>query len=254
MKIFQKYSLELDVDRCIDFAIDDSFRNKFKNGITVSFWYKGMGWGGGYNYDYLVSISSRWFDMDGDGDNDTINRISFQTTDYYIEFQRGVSYYIRYTQTLTYNDYLDNQWHYYVGIISEDYMKLYVDNDLIGQIDFKQYGQIGIVNLQDVNFDIAKFSSECIGKFGELRVYNRALTKKEVEYLYNGGHIEDGLVFWLYPNEEDVVLDDDGQTVLQVTERINGYVGTAYNGVKLVDGKDIDELKTSKKVLVVKRV
>jgi len=38
---------------------------------------------------------------------------------------------------------------------------------------------------------------------------------------------------------------------LSVTEKINGYVGTAYNGVKLVDGKDIE---LNKNFIIVKKV
>ena len=247
MKIFQKYSLELDVGRYINFAIDDTFRNRFNNGITISFWYKGIGWGDPTKYSYLVCLSGSW--VDG-----TINRVAWKVTQEYITFQWGVAYY-KGVSPISYANWIDGSWHHYVGIVSENYMKFYVDGVLIGSKDLKDDGLIGIIDLTNVPFQIqTDWATYSIGNIGEIRIYDRPLTEEEIQYLYNGGHIEDGLVFWLYPNEEDVVLDDDGETVLQVTERINGYVGTAYNGVKLVDGKDIDQLQKTKKVLVVKRV
>jgi len=126
------------------------------------------------------------------------------------------------------------------------YINGQLDKERIASIVYKSdvYPIIGTISENDNELSFN-------GAIGELRIYNRPLTEEEIQYLYNGGHIEDGLVFWLYPDEDSVTLDTDGQTVLSVTEQINGYVGTAYNGVKLVDGKDVE---LNKRYLVVRKV
>lgn len=153
-------------------------------------------------------------------------------------------------------DICDGKWHHIVVIKDESVIVYVLDNVIVysGNV----VGDVKIVQ-NNVNSIYVGAWHDSYGHFdgriGEVRVYNRPLTVEEVQWLYRGGHIVDGLVFWLYPDEESVTLDSDGQTVLSITEKVNGYVGTAYNGVKLVDGKDVDEAKSKgKRYIIVRKV
>jgi len=250
MRIFQKYAFKVGANGSGYVGID--FGNILLDGIdvgyTVAYWVKFVNMSNPDYNNYVQPIS--FGDCSQTGmlieEDGTLN-VSAST----ILGSWDRRYWIGYADF--------GSWNFIVGTFKIDYdngvskLAIYKDGMLLGESSYdnlvpmkKSYVK---VNMNGGNTVIERYYT-----LGEIRVYNRPLTEKEIVYLYKGGHIEDGLVFWLYPNEEDVVLDDDGQTVLQVTERINGYVGTAYNGVKLVDGKDIDQLQKTKKVLVVKRV
>ena len=246
MKIFQKYALGLDVGQYITFNIDSSFKNMFKDGITVAFWYKGLGWGDPTKYDYLVHFSGRWV-------NNTIDRIAFYIDEKYIRFYWGVKdYTYRGSSLYKYND---GKWHFYVGIVGHNRMAYYVDGVLISELALSDNNLVNVVSFESIGASRIAYNHQVVGNIADLRLYNRPLTEEEIQYLYKGGHIVDGLVFWLHPDEESVTLDSDGQTVLSITEKVNGYVGTAYNGVKLVDGKDVDEAKSKgKRYIIVRKV
>ena len=252
MKIFQKYALDFDAEQTqyIVFpkssGVNDTLKST-EDGFTFSIWFKGKADNNNGNFFSF----GYWY----------ATRFRFSSAGYkrvqlgYGSLVEANYLFESFTSGVVYND---GNWHHWVVTYDGHSRVLYSYVD--GNVDMN--ARTTILSKHEIWSDLDKivgaYSSNGLEPInaiiGEIRIYNRPLTEEEIQYLYNGGHIEDGLVFWLYPNEEDVVLDDDEQTVLQVTERINGYVGTAYNGVKLVDGKDIDQLQKTKKVLVVKRV
>jgi len=252
MKVFQRYSLEFDRDNLtyIKFTDVGSFDGYEK--FTIVAWAKR------YERENIHTIFARKSEI-GDtgitiylgGDN-----VSWSRNDVLFFYKNNMSAnHVRFDGVI---DTLD--WNMYTFIVDQELFgfKEYFNDVLVADITIvlDKYFNItrrlnGVVYIGALGEDSNIFT----GKIGEVRIYDRPLTNKEVQYLYNGGHIEDGLVFWLYPDEDSVTLDTDGQTVLSVTEKINGYEGTAYNGVKLVDGKDIDIAKSSgKKFLIVRKV
>jgi len=252
MKIFQKYALDFDAEQTqyIVFpkssGVNDTLKST-EDGFTFSVWFKRKADnnnGSFFSFGEWYATRFRFWN-----DGRLLCQLGYGSlveAGYLMKsFNSGVSY-------------NDGNWHHWVVTWDGHNRVLYsyVDGNVDMDARVTKLSKHEIwSNLDKIVGAYSSVGSEPVNAvIGEIRIYDRPLTEEEIQYLYNGGHIEDGLVFWLYPNEEDVVLDDDGQTVLQVTERINGYVGTAYNGVKLVDGKDIDQLQKTKKVLVVKRV
>lgn len=245
MKIFQKYALEINnpdkyADSRIVFANFDN--TLIKDEVTILVWFKPKYIHYGEN-QYLVSLVNRFAIGYIAGDGRKIFRFIWAPRTDDPDYYEGGGDYVY--------DWQENIWQHWAATLRGGRYKGFVNGTKMfdrmdDPITFKSYHDRLVIG--------GLSSYGCInGTIGEVRIYDRALSDAEIQYLYNGGHIEDGLVFWLYPDEESVTLDSDGETVLSITEKVNGYIGTAYNGVKLVNGKDVDS-SSGKRVLLVKKV
>ena len=234
MRLFQRYALEISSGSKLLYVTDNQFRDDFVDELTLSLWYRKMGWGGSdTDYGYLFDFSSNWLDSNDDGKADTTNRVAFKVTKNEIAFHWGLFGYT-YTSMLPYK--YDDKWHHYVVVMSGNKMTMYVDAEKFAErvLSDKFVG----FDFSSAGMSISSYGSYSIGKIGEIRIYNRALREQEVKYLYRGGHIVDGLRFWQI-FDEDTVLIEDG-IVKEVYDKIYGIRGVAYGTVRLTDGKDID--------------
>ena len=98
-------------------------------------------------------------------------------------------------------------WHYIVASFdaTRDSMKLYVNNNIVGL-------------LGDVDIDLANNKSlfiggslnhKFIGRMDEVRIFDRSLSDEEIDQLYNGSHVQNGLITYYRMNSssEDTLYD-----------------------------------------------
>lgn len=247
MRLFQKYAFDFDASKTQYIYFDSIVKQVLSeayDGFAISFWYQGNVDGNSGNFISWTYCAEVY----------RIRQNSNGILYSYLTHLIGDAY----VTALSVNSINDGNWHHVVAVWDGGQRRytFYID----GMLDNTCSVSFNIIDI-GVAYGITlgaadRYGREPLsGKMGDIRIYNRPLTEEEIQYLYKGGHIVDGLVFWLYPDEESVTLDSDGQTVLSITEKVNGYVGTAYNGVKLVDGKDIDIAKSlGKKFLIVRKV
>jgi len=123
----------------------------------------------------------------------------------------------------------DGEWHHVVAVLEDGDRKIYYDGDLVGSQD-------GTASIPDVETDlyIAGWdhgdTRNWNGEKDDVRIYDRALSSDEIEDLYNGANITDGLVLHL------PMYEGKGETVYDRAYDNDGdIVGATWVGRKIVD-------------------
>jgi len=89
-------------------------------------------------------------------------------------------------------DYFKEKWVHFALTIDDGNAKLYIDSEKVLEDD---WGVASLDLTNDLFFGGDNYQLDNLeGKLDDVRIYNRALLESEIEYLYKGKNITDGLV------------------------------------------------------------
>ncbi len=216
-KLYNPYSLEFDGsnDR-VEMGGGDDFAFDLNQSFTMSAWiYPDKVSDGSYNnrsgiFDKstvsagygIVGMPTSHSGGDGEPPSVDLDRIQFGIR----EEHAGTRYTINTTV-------IPRQWHHVVGVYDSINSQIYLY--INGEVEAT--GGANLEKLEHANVPLGLGGEGGIdgangwfnGKINNSRIYNRALSEQEIQNLYNGIHIPQGLVGWWNFNEGEGITTED---------------------------------------------